>query len=167
MGLPFLGICGGFQHAVLEFARDVAGLSDAGHAESNPEAATPVISPLVCSLVGKSGPVFLDPTSRTASIYGRWRVVERYHCSYGLNPEYRPAIEREGLRVVGEDDHGDARVVELSGHPFFIATLFQPQLESAPGAPAPLLRALVDAAIHHRDRRVTPNGLDAIAATSN
>jgi CTP synthase (UTP-ammonia lyase) len=167
MGLPFLGICGGFQHAVLEFARDVAGLSDAGHAESNPEAATPVISPLVCSLVGKSGPVFLDPTSRTASIYGRWRVVERYHCSYGLNPEYRPAIEREGLRVVGEDDHGDARVVELSGHPFFIATLFQPQLESAPGAPAPLVRALVDAAIHHRDRRVTPNGLDAIAATSN
>jgi CTP synthase (UTP-ammonia lyase) len=164
--LPFLGICGGFQHAVLEFARDVAGLGDAEHAEVDHHARTAVIAPLACSLVGKAGPVFLDPTCRSASIYGRWRIVERYHCSYGMNPEFRAAIERAGLRVVGEDDHGDARVVELSGHPFFIGTLFQPQLESSPGAPAPLLRALVDAAIHHRDRRSTPNGIDAIVATS-
>jgi CTP synthase (UTP-ammonia lyase) len=164
--LPFLGICGGFQHAILEFARDVAGIDEADHAETNPNAKSLVIAPLACSLVGKSGPVFLDPTSRTASIYGRWRIVERYHCSYGMNPEFRVAIERAGLRIVGEDDHGDARVVELPGHPFFIATLFQPQLESSPGSPAPLLRALVDAAIHHRDRRSTPNGIDAIAATS-
>lgn len=164
--LPFLGVCGGFQHTVLEFARDVAGIHDADHAESNPDATAPVIAPLACSLVDKSGPVFLDPTSRAASIYGRWRIVERYHCSYGVNPAYRAAIEHAGLRVVGEDDHGDVRVVELPGHPFFIATLFQPQLESSPGSPAPLVRALVDAAIHHRDRRVTPNGLDAIVATS-
>lgn len=164
-GLPFLGVCGGFQHAVLEFARDVVGLANAEHAESNPTAAVPVIAPLACSLVEKAGPVFLDPTSRTASIYGRWRIVERYHCSYGLNPQYRAALEAAGLRIVGEDDHGDARVVELSGHPFYIATLFQPQLESSPGAPAPLVRALVDAAIHHRDRRATPNSVDAIVAS--
>ena len=160
--IPFLGTCGGFQHALLEYARNVAGLPDADHAESNPDAATAVIAPLACSLVGKSAPVFLDPTCRTASIYGRWRVVERYHCSYGLNPAYRGAIERAGLHVVGEDDHGDARVIELPGHPFFIATLFQPQLESAAGAPAPLVRALVDAAIHHRDHRPTPSGSHAI-----
>jgi CTP synthase (UTP-ammonia lyase) len=164
--LPFLGVCGGFQHAVLEFARDVAGMSDADHAESNPDAETAVIAPLVCSLVGKSGPVFLDPTCRTASIYGRWRIVERYHCNYGLNPAYRDAIERAGLHVVGEDDHGDPRVVELPGHPFFIATLFQPQLESSSASPAPLVRALVDAAIHHRDRRATPNSVDAIVAST-
>src|SRR5690242_1910424 len=137
--LPFLGVCGGFQHAILEFARNVAGIADADHAETNPSAATAVIAPLACSLVGKSAPVFLDPTSRTASIYGRWRVVERYHCSYGLNPAFRTRIESAGLRVVGEDDHGDARVIELSAHPFFIATLFQPQLESSSGAPAPLV----------------------------
>ncbi|HEY2374666.1 MAG TPA: hypothetical protein VGH98_01710 [Gemmatimonadaceae bacterium] len=165
--LPFLGVCGGFQHAVLEYARNVAGLTDADHAESNPDAATPVIAPLACSLVGRSAPVFLDPTSRTASIYGRWRVVERYHCSYGINPAYRAAIESAGLHIVGEDDHGDARVVELSGHPFFIATLFQPQLESAPSAPAPLVRALVDAAIFHRDRRATPSGSSAIPVPSH
>ena len=164
--IPFLGVCGGFQHAVLEFARSVAGITDAGHAESNPETRTPVIAPLACSLVGKAAPVFLDPTCRTAAIYGRWRVVERYHCSYGVNPEYRAAIQRGGLSFVGEDDHGDARVVELPGHPFFIATLFQPQLESAPDAPAPLVRALVDAAIHHRDRRPTPRGSATITAIS-
>jgi CTP synthase (UTP-ammonia lyase) len=165
--LPFLGVCGGFQHAVIEFARDVAGILDADHAELNPSGSTLVIAPLTCSLVGKSGPIFLDPTCRAASIYGRWRIVERYHCSYGMNPDYREPLERAGLRIVGEDDHGDPRVVELPGHPFFIATLFQPQLESSAGAPAPLVRALVDAAIHHRDRRVTPNGIDAIAATSS
>jgi len=164
-GLPFLGVCGGFQHAIIEYARNVAGMADADHAESNPGAATPVITPLACSLVGKSAPVFLDPTCRTASIYGRWRVVERYHCSYGLNAQYREVIERAGLRVVGEDDHGDARVIELAGHPFFIATLFQPQLESASGAPAPLVRALVDAAIFHRDRRATPSGTSVIPAS--
>ena len=165
-GLPFLGVCGGFQHAVLEFARNVAGIADAEHAELNPGAATAVIAPLTCSLVGKAAPVFLDPTCRTASIYGRWRVVEKYHCNYGLNAEHRDALEKAGLRVVGEDDQGEARVVELSGHPFFIATLFQPQLESSSGAPAPLVRALVDAAIYHRDHRPTPSGTHTIIAST-
>jgi CTP synthase (UTP-ammonia lyase) len=165
-GIPFLGVCGGFQHAILEFARNVAGLPDADHAESNPDASTPVIAPLACSLVGKAAPVFLDPTCRTAAIYGRWRIVERYHCSYGLNPSYRAAIQRAGMNIVGEDDQGDVRAVELPGHPFYIATLFQPQLESAPGRPAPLVRAFVDAAIYHRDHRPTPSGAATITAIS-
>jgi CTP synthase (UTP-ammonia lyase) len=166
-GIPFLGVCGGFQHAVLEFARNVADLQDADHTESNPNTATPVIAALSCSLVGKSAPVFLDPTCRTAAIYGRWRVVERYHCSYGLNPTYRQLVEQRGLRIVGEDEQGDARVVELPGHPYFIATLFQPQLESSSGAPAPLVRAFVDAAIHHRDQRPTPHGAATVTAIAH
>ena len=164
-GLPFLGVCGGFQHAVIEVARSLAGIGAADHAESNPDTAAPVISALACSLVGKSGAVFLDPTCRTAAIYGRWRIVEQYHCSYGVNPEYRASIEQAGLHVVGEDDHGDARVVELHGHPFFIATLFQPQSSSTAGAPAPLVRALVDAAIHFRDRRATPGSTEIVASS--
>jgi len=163
--LPLLGVCGGFQHVVVEYARNVAGLADADHAESNPDAATAVIAPLACSLVGKSAPVFLDPGCRTASIYGRWRVVERYHCSYGLNPTHRAALQSAGLRVVGEDERGDARVIELAEHPFFIATLFQPQLESTPASPAPLVRALVNAAIVHRDRRGAA-GVTEIATTT-
>ena len=163
--IPFLGVCGGFQHAVIEYARNVAGIPAAEHAESNPNAAAPVIAALTCSLVGKAAPVFLDPTCRTASIYGRWRVVERYHCNYGFNPAYRAVLERAGLHIVGEDDHGDVRVVELPGHPFFIATLFQPQLGSSADAPAPLVRALVDAAIHHRDRRASSVSSPSIAGT--
>jgi CTP synthase (UTP-ammonia lyase) len=165
--IPFLGVCGGFQHAVIEYARNVAGITDADHAESNPAASTPLIAALTCSLVGKAAPVFLDPTCRTASIYGRWRIVERYHCNYGLNPIYRAALEGAGLRIVGEDDQGDVRVVELPGHPFFVATLFQPQLESSSGAPAPLVRALVDAAIFHRDHRPTPMNVSAVGASTS
>jgi CTP synthase (UTP-ammonia lyase) len=164
--IPFLGVCGGFQHAIIEYARNVAGLTGADHAESNPGAETAVVAPLSCSLIDKAAPVFLDPTCRTASIYGRWRIVERYHCNYGLNPMYRAVLQQAGLNVVGEDDQGDVRVVELPGHPFFIATLFQPQLESSPGAPAPLVRALVDAAIYHRDHRASPSSAAAIAAAT-
>jgi CTP synthase (UTP-ammonia lyase) len=165
--IPFLGVCGGFQHAVIEYARNVAGIANADHAESNPSAEAPVIAALSCSLVGKAAPVFLDPTCRTASIYGRWRVVERYHCSYGFNPSYRAALQRAGLHVVGEDDHGDIRVIELPEHPFFIGTLFQPQLGSTPDSPAPLVRALVDAAIQHRDRRARTVSSPSIAATGS
>ena len=151
--VPFLGVCGGFQHALIEYARNVAGIPDADHAESTPGAAVALIAPLACSLVGKSGSIFLDPTCRTAAIYGRWRIVEHYHCQYGLNADYRAALESAGLHVVGEDDHADARVVELPGHPFFIATLFQPQLASTAESPAPLVRGFVDVAAHRRETR--------------
>jgi CTP synthase (UTP-ammonia lyase) len=154
--VPFLGVCGGFQHALIEYARNVAGIADAEHTESTPGASVALIAPLACSLIGKSGSIFLDPTCRTAAIYGRWRVVERYHCRYGLNPDFRSTLESAGLHVVGEDDHADARVVELPGHPFFVATLFQPQLTSTPESPAPLVRGFVDAAVHHRAARNAP-----------
>jgi CTP synthase (UTP-ammonia lyase) len=152
-GVPFLGVCGGFQHALIEYARNVAGITGADHAESTPGAPVALIAPLACSMIGKSGSIFLDPTCRTAAIYGRWRVVEQYHCQYGLNPDFRAALESAGLHVVGEDDHADARVVELPGHPFFIATLFQPQLTSTAESPAPLVRGFVDAAAHFRAAR--------------
>lgn len=164
--LPLLAVCGGFQHAVVEYARNVAGIRDADHAESNPAAATHVIAPLSCSLVDKAAPVFLDPGCRTASIYGRWRIVERYHCNYGLNSSYRSALQDAGLKIVGEDDHGDARVLELPNHPFFVATLFQPQLASTTSCPAPLVRALVNAAISHRNGRFVTSGTTEIAAAT-
>lgn len=160
-GIPFLGVCGGFQHAVLEFARDVLGIHDAEHRETSPEARNAVIVPLVCALVGKRAPVFLARESRVATIYGRWRIVERYHCRYGVDPRRRAALEAAGLLVSGTDARGDVRAVELATHPFFVATLFQPQLASRPNDPAPLVRALVDAAIAHRERRAATPSLAA------
>jgi CTP synthase (UTP-ammonia lyase) len=145
-GTPFLGTCGGFQHALIEYARNVAGLADADHAESNPDAVTLIVKPLACSLVGKSGRVTLDPGTRAAEWYGGLEGTEEYVCSYGLNPEHRKLFERGPMKIVGRDDGGDPRIVELIGHPFFLATLFQPELRSEGEGVHPLVVAFVERA---------------------
>jgi CTP synthase len=146
---PLLGTCGGFQHALLEFARNVAGLASADHAETNPTADTLVVTPLACSLVEKSGPVRLAPGSRLREIYGAESVHEGYHCRYGVNETHRTALERAGLRFTAFDDRGEIRAAELprSVHPFFIGTLFQPERAALRGETPPLARAFVQAAL--------------------
>jgi len=144
-GMPFLGTCGGFQHALIEFARGVLGLRDAEHAETSPEAERLLISPLSCSLVGKTGTIRFAKDSRLARAYGRLETVERFHCSYGFNAEYLGLLSRSALRPTGWDEEGSLRSVELDGHPFFVATLFQPELSSKAEAPAPVVRAFVEA----------------------
>jgi CTP synthase (UTP-ammonia lyase) len=140
---PLIGTCGGFQHAVLEFARDVLGLTDAQHAEYDPYASVLFVTPLACSLVGKTMPVRLKPGSRVASILQADKIAARYYCNFGLNPAFRDRLETAGLRIVGEDEQGEARIVELSGHQFFVATLFLPQFDSTPDRPHPLIAAFV------------------------
>jgi CTP synthase (UTP-ammonia lyase) len=145
-GIPFLGTCGGFQHAVLELARTVLGRAAAAHAEIQPEASDVVVTPLRCALVEKTGAVRLVEGSKAASLCGGGELYEEYHCSYGLNPEYEAALESVGLRVTGRDPSGEARVVELDRHPFYLATLFQPERAALRGEPHPLVRGFVDAA---------------------
>jgi CTP synthase (UTP-ammonia lyase) len=145
-GVPFLGTCGGFQHALIEYARNVLGMEGADHAESNPEAATHIITPLACSLVGAKGRIALAEGSRVRDIYGAGEAAEEYHCNFGFNPQYRTLLDVGALRVTGIDEGGDARVVELDGHPFFIATLFQPELSALSGGRHPLVAAYVRAA---------------------
>jgi CTP synthase (UTP-ammonia lyase) len=146
--VPFLGTCGGFQHAVIEYARDVLGLKDADHAESNPHAALPLMVPLSCSLVGEEGAITLVEGSRIHAIYGCNQVVERYHCRFGLNPAYRALFEHGQLRITGVDSaDGEARVVELADHPFFIAALFQPERSAFERRPHPLIIAYVQATV--------------------
>ena len=145
-GVPFLGTCAGFQHAVIEYARSVLGLAEADHAESNPAAPAPVIAPLPYPLVERTAAVVLNPASRTAEIYRRTTVAEWYRCRFGLNPEYLPALHRSGLRVTGVDELGAATVLEFPGHPFFVATLFLPERSSRAGAPHPLVTAYLTAA---------------------
>jgi CTP synthase (UTP-ammonia lyase) len=145
-GVPFLGTCGGFQHAVIEYARHALGLAGADHAESNPAAERQVITPLACSLVGQRGSVRFAPGSRVALIYGAEQAMEAYHCSYGLNPEYTDLFTAGALHITGADEQGSLRVIELAGHPFFLATLFQPELSAATGVAHPLVAAFVAAA---------------------
>ncbi|WP_433302554.1 CTP synthase C-terminal region-related (seleno)protein [Actinoplanes sp. CA-030573] len=129
-GIPFLGTCGGFQHAMLEFARDVCGLTSATHAENGDTGDDPLIAELSCSLVGHEGAINLAPGSRIERLLGTGRTIERYHCSYGIAAGYIDLLAAHGMRFTGHDDAGEVRVAELGDHPFFLATLFQPELHT-------------------------------------
>ena len=144
--IPLLGTCGGFQHVVVEFARNVLGIPDAHHAEYDPYASDLFITPLSCSVAGREMTVKLVSGSRAAAAYGCSEAIERYYCNFGLNPEYQEALVTAGLVVSGVDADDEARIIELPGHRFFLATLFVPQVTSTPASPHPLLCALVTAA---------------------
>jgi CTP synthase (UTP-ammonia lyase) len=142
---PFLGTCGGFQHALLEYAQAVWGVARPAHAEADPDAADAVITPLACSLVEQSGEIRFVPGSRLAAIYGASAATEEYHCRYGLSPAYGGRLATGPLRVSGRDSEGDVRAIELDGHPFFVATLFQPERSGLAQRPHPLIAAFVAA----------------------
>jgi CTP synthase (UTP-ammonia lyase) len=144
--IPFLGTCGGSQHLVLEYARNVMGIREAAHAESDPYASCLFITSLSCSLVGKTMEVRVKAGTRAADIYRNSRVTERYYCNFGLNPAYQDRLISAGLEISGTDHAGVARIIELPSHPFFIGTLFVPQANSAKGAPHPIVVAFLGSA---------------------
>jgi CTP synthase (UTP-ammonia lyase) len=147
-GRPFLGTCGGFQHAIIESFRNVAGLKTADHAESNPEAKMPVIARLACSLENRGGVIRLQAGTRIAAAYRRHEITESFNCNFGFDARYEQHLVRSGLKVSGRDPSGEARVVELPGHPFFIATLFQPERSAFTARSHTLIKAFVEAARH-------------------
>ncbi|MER5483877.1 hypothetical protein ABT024_11735 [Streptomyces sp. NPDC002812] len=150
-GIPFLGTCGGFQHALLEFARTVCGLDRAAHAENDPATAEAdaVVVPLACSLVGHEGTVRVTPGSSAARLLGADRTQARYHCNYGPNPLHLDLLRAHGMTFTGTDESGDIRIAELAEHPFFLATLFQPELDGDGTRAHPLIAGLAAAAVRH------------------
>lgn len=150
---PFLGTCGGFQHAVLEFARNVLGWADAEHGETHPEAERALLTPLTCSLVEAVGGIHLVKGSLIAKAYENTEIVEGYRCRYGVNPEFERELLTHQLCAVGHDSNGDLRAVELKGHPFFVATLFQPERAALKGILPPLVRAFVEACARGQESR--------------
>jgi CTP synthase (UTP-ammonia lyase) len=144
-GIPFLGTCGGFQHALMEIARDLGGVPEADHEETNPGARDLVLTRLSCSLVGESGAVHFAEGSVLRAAYGQDSAIEGYHCNYGMNRAYRNALEGTGLRFTCWDDSGDIRGAELPGHPFFVGTLFQPERAALNGRTPPLVAAFLRA----------------------
>lgn len=126
--------------------RNVLGVEDADHEESSPDAPRLAVTLLSCSLVGQDGTVLIRPGSRAAALYGREQAVESYWCSYGVSPEYAELLTDGGLSATGWSADGEIRIVELRSHPFFVGTLFLPQLRSTPAEPHPLLEGFVEAA---------------------
>ena len=144
-GLPFLGTCGGFQHALLEYARNVCGMPEAEHAETDPDAPLRLIAPLACSLVERSDEILLAEGGQIRRAYGQARIAEGYHCRYGLNREYESRIFHDALKATAHDRKGEVRGVELAGHPFFVAVLFQPERRALAEEVPPLVTAFVAA----------------------
>jgi CTP synthase (UTP-ammonia lyase) len=134
---------------VLEHARSVLGLRDAHHAEYHPDAAELVISPLMCSLVGREMPLRFLEGSQVAAIYRALSATEQYYCNFGVNPAHVPLLKSGPLRITGSDSEGEVRVIELPGHPFFLGALFVPQTRSTAAQPHPLVTAFLQAIVHH------------------
>ncbi len=160
-GKPFLGTCGGAQHALIEYARNVLGLKDAAHAEIDPDASLLFVSPLKCALRDVREQIKLNPGSRAHAIYGSDSAEEEYNCGFGLNPEYKARLEESGVLIGGADIEGDARIFEFPNHPFYIATLFQPERASLYGSSHPIVEAYVKAALAAKS-----GGQGVVAGTS-
>lgn len=138
-GIPFFGTCGGFQHLLVEFARNVCGVAGAEHAETAPDAELQVVTRLSCSLVEAVGKVRLAPRSVLCAAFGADEIDACYRCNYGLNPEWRSQLEKAGLRFTAVDEEGAVRGVELPDHPFFAGVLFQPEREALYGRTPPVV----------------------------
>ena len=131
------------------------GISDADSAEHGNPSANLMIAPVTCAVPDRregapklSGrrPIRITPGCRLASIYRASEIEEEYFCNYEVNPAYLPQLERAGLRLAAFGDSGELRAIELPDHRFFVATLYQPHLSSAAGAPHPVVVEFLAAA---------------------
>ncbi|MCH2279916.1 MAG: CTP synthase, partial [Vicinamibacterales bacterium] len=154
-GIPYFGICYGFQWAAVEYARNVCGLEDADSTECNPNATHKVIYKLRDLLgvddlggtmcLGKY-PCQLTPGSRTHQIYGSDHVEERHRHRYELNRAYESALAEHGMVVSGQSPDGKfVESLELTDHPWFVAVQFHPEFRSKPLNPHPLFADFVRA----------------------
>ena len=159
--LPFFGICLGLQLAVIECARNLAGLTQATSVEFNPEAEVPVIHLMseqedVEQLGGTmrlgSYPCALQSGSLAQTLYGSDLIHERHRHRFEVNNEYRKALETAGLTFSGTSPDGLlVEMIELPSHPWFVATQAHPEFKSRPYQAHPLFQGFIDAALKHRE----------------
>ena len=137
----------GFQHMVLEYARNVLDFQDAQSQENDAYASHLFISQLACSLAGRTMKLTFTEDSQISAIYSSLTGVEQYYCNFGVNPEYIPYLKSSSLKVTGADNEGEVRVIELPNHPFFFFFLFFPQARSSSKMPHPIVTAFLKAVI--------------------
>jgi len=164
--LPFLGLCLGMQCAVIEFARNVAGIEGAHSTEFNPETPGPVID----YLPGQRGMTRIGGTLRLGSYpcsiregslakeaYGQKLVSERHRHRYEFNNDYIATLEKAGMVFSGVNEDDDlVEMIELKDHPWFVAVQFHPEFKSRPTRSHPLFKDFIGAAIkmkHGRDQQ--------------
>ena len=172
-GLPFFGICLGLQVAVIEFARNMAGLTESDSTEFARDATNPVICLMdsqrqVTDMGGTmrlgAYPCRLRPGSRAQQAYGTNEISERHRHRYEVNNAYRDILAEQGLRFSGVSPDGNlVEMIELPEHPYFVACQFHPELKSRPMHPHPLFAAFIQAAVKRRSStsdRTEPRYID-------
>ena len=158
--VPFLGICFGMQMAVIEFARNVCGLAGANSSEVNPESPHPVIDLMHAQkgLTQKGGtmrlgsyPCVLAEGSLAQKLYGKKKIAERHRHRYEFNNEYRTTLEGKGLVLSGVSPDNDlVEMIEITDHPWFLASQFHPEFRSRPLDCHPMFRGFVRASLAHK-----------------
>lgn len=154
--IPFLGLCLGMQLSIVEFARHVLGYADAHSIELNPSTTHPVINLMpdqdgIEDIGGTlrlgSYPCVLDKTSKAFEIYGGEETIhERHRHRYEVNNDYRTALSENGMKLSGMSPDGRIiEMIEITGHPWFIATQAHPELKSRPNKPHPLFKGFIGA----------------------
>jgi len=141
--IPHLGTCAGFQHFIIEFARNVLMNKHAQHEEYDEESSSLFISKLACSLAGKRMTVNLLPDSIAFECYNSTETVEDYYCNFGINPEFQDKLLHDDLIISGTDQDGEIRIIELANNRFFVSTLFVPQTNSTEDKPHPIIERFV------------------------
>lgn len=162
-GVPFLGVCLGFQIATIEIARDVLDLEGADSTEFEPGTKHPVIfiMPEQAGVTQMGGTmrlgaqtVLVEKGSKAEALYGADRISERHRHRYEVNPGYIDRFEEAGWKFTGRSEDGTKMEIgELEGHPYFVASQFHPEFKSRPMKPSPLHQGLVDAAMAYRKGR--------------
>ena len=160
--VPYLGLCLGFQMAVVEFARNVLGLEGAHSAEMDPDTPHPVIDllPEQEGLEDMGGTMRLgahetdiEPGSLAAELYGGTTCLERHRHRYEVNPDYIDQLEDGGLRFSGQSGRR-MEILELPDHPYFVGTQFHPEFRSRPSRASPPFVGLLDAVLARRPEEV-------------
>ena len=156
-GIPYLGICLGMQLAIVEFARNVCGISDAASSELEPDTKNPVIHilPEKENLEDIGGtlrlgayPCVLSEGTRAFGLYGTRQISERHRHRYEVNNDYREILEKNGMVLSGLSPDGRiVEMIELKDHPYFVATQAHPEFKSRPDMPHPLFAGLIKAAL--------------------
>jgi CTP synthase len=175
--LPFLGLCLGLQCAVIEFARDVLGTEDANSTEFDMFTEHPVIDfmPDQRTMQEKGGtmrlglyPARLTPGSKAAQVYGSELIYERHRHRFEVNNQYRPLLEAAGMILSGQSPDGRlVEIIELSDHPWFVASQFHPEFRSRPERPHPLFDGFIGAAVAVSQGRVPEFHGPALEAPSS
>jgi CTP synthase (UTP-ammonia lyase) len=141
--IPHIGTCGGYQHSIIEYARNVLGFKNANHAEYSKDTTDLFIDKMTCSLIGTRGIISIQENTLAREIYCTNEIEVDYYCSYGLSDDYKDLVLHGDLLACGFDINNSVRMIELSNHPFFIITAFVPQVDSTYDKPNPLVSEFV------------------------